>query len=110
MPSNRAARLVARHPLGGPYVRLTFEHPEVARAARAGQFVMIKAGLSAEPPLRRPFSILSIDPAGATFDHCAAISDRRSARRTVRRSDTGGPPRAPIKRGSATPGAGEEDA
>jgi dihydroorotate dehydrogenase electron transfer subunit len=68
MPVNRAARLVARQPLGGPYVRLTFEHPEAALGARAGQFVMIKAGLSAEPPLRRPFSILGTDAAAGTFD------------------------------------------
>ena len=64
---NRAAALVRREVLDGPYVLLTFEHPEVARRARAGQFVMIKAGTSAEPPLRRPFSILSVDPSAGTF-------------------------------------------
>jgi len=67
MPANRDIPLVSRDPLGGAYVRLTFRHPEVAREARAGQFVMIKAGTSAEPPLRRPFSILSVDPAAQTF-------------------------------------------
>jgi dihydroorotate dehydrogenase electron transfer subunit len=46
---------------------LTFRHPEIARDARAGQFVMIKAGTSAEPPLRRPFSIMSTDPDAETF-------------------------------------------
>src|SRR5438045_8596332 len=64
---NRAAALVRRQVLDGPYVLLTFDHPEVARRARAGQFVMIKAGTSAEPPLRRPFSILSVDAARGTF-------------------------------------------
>src|SRR2546423_13174610 len=64
---NRAAALVRRQVLDGPYVLLTFDHPEVARRARAGQFVMIKAGTSAEPPLRRPFSILTVDPAAGTF-------------------------------------------
>jgi dihydroorotate dehydrogenase electron transfer subunit len=58
---------MAREPLGGAYVRLTFAHPEVAREARAGQFVMIKAGTRPEPPLRRPFSILTTDPARETF-------------------------------------------
>ena len=67
MPANRQAPLVARENLGGPYVLLTFRHPETARETRAGQFVMIKAGLSAEPPLRRPFSILSLDPGRETF-------------------------------------------
>jgi dihydroorotate dehydrogenase electron transfer subunit len=48
-------------------VILTVRHAEVARAARARQFVMIKSGTSAEPPLRRPFSILTVDPAAETF-------------------------------------------
>lgn len=67
MPLNRDAPLVSRQSLGGPYVLLTFQHPEVAREARAGQYVMIKAGTSAELPLRRPFSILAVDPAADTF-------------------------------------------
>jgi dihydroorotate dehydrogenase electron transfer subunit len=66
-PINEDAVLVSRQPLDGPYLLLTVRHAEVARAARAGQFVMIKAGTSAEPPLRRPFSILTVDPAAETF-------------------------------------------
>jgi dihydroorotate dehydrogenase electron transfer subunit len=67
MPVNRDAPLVTRRHLEGAYFLLTFEHPEVAREARAGQFVMIKAGVSADPPLRRPFSILSTQPEQRTF-------------------------------------------
>jgi dihydroorotate dehydrogenase electron transfer subunit len=67
MPANRHATLVAREPLDGAYFILTFRHPEIAASARAGQFVMIKAGVSVEPPLRRPFSILSLDPREETF-------------------------------------------
>jgi dihydroorotate dehydrogenase electron transfer subunit len=67
MPANRDTALVAREPLEGSYVLLTFHHPEVAREARAGQFVMIKAGTASEPPLRRPFSVLSVDPERETF-------------------------------------------
>jgi len=67
MPVDREAALVSRQPLDGAYALLTLRHPEVAREARAGQFVMIKAGLSAEPPLRRPFSILTVDDAAGTF-------------------------------------------
>ena len=67
MAVNRIVPLVAREALGDPYALLTFRHRETAREGRAGQFVMIKAGLSAEPPLRRPFSILSTDPAAETF-------------------------------------------
>ncbi len=67
-PVNREATLVRRRRLEGPYFRLTFHHPEVARHALPGQYVMIKAGTAADMPLRRPFSILSVDPAGDTFD------------------------------------------
>jgi dihydroorotate dehydrogenase electron transfer subunit len=67
MPSNRVAPLLAREALGGDYFLLSFRHAETAREARAGQFVMVKAGLSAEPPLRRPFSILRVDPEADSF-------------------------------------------
>ncbi len=67
MPANRLAPLVSRESLGGSFFLLTFAHPETAHQARPGQFVMIKAGASAEPPQRRPFSILSADPASSTF-------------------------------------------
>lgn len=66
-PVNHDAPVVSRRTLDGPYVLLSVRHPEVAHAARAGQFVMIKAGTSAEPPLRRPFSVLTVDPAAGTF-------------------------------------------
>jgi dihydroorotate dehydrogenase electron transfer subunit len=67
MPANHDVPLVSRQPLGGAYVLLTFRHAEVAQQARAGQFVMIKAGVSAAPPLRRPFSIMAVDRAEDTF-------------------------------------------
>lgn len=62
MARNRDIPLVRREALDGAYVLLTFRHPEIAHEAAAGQFVMIKAGISAEPPLRRPFSIMSVAP------------------------------------------------
>ncbi len=67
MAQNLDVPLVERIPLDGPYTTLTFRHPVVAKEARAGQFVMIKAGLSADPPLRRPFSILATDAEAGTF-------------------------------------------
>jgi dihydroorotate dehydrogenase electron transfer subunit len=67
MPVNEPAPLLAREPLAGAYALLTFRHAETAKAARAGQFVMIKAGTSPEPPLRRPFSVMSVDRARQTF-------------------------------------------
>jgi dihydroorotate dehydrogenase electron transfer subunit len=67
MPVNRDVPLVRHESLGDPYVLLTFRHREIARDARPGQFVMIKAGTSAEPPLRRPFSVLKTDATEETF-------------------------------------------
>jgi dihydroorotate dehydrogenase electron transfer subunit len=67
MARNRDAALVGREPLEGNYVLLTFRHPETAAEGRAGQFVMIKAGTCAEPLLRRPFSIMDVDPQRGTF-------------------------------------------
>lgn len=64
---NREVPLITRESLDGPYVVLSFLHPEIASSARAGQFVMIKAGASADPPLRRPFSVLRVDAASGTF-------------------------------------------
>jgi dihydroorotate dehydrogenase electron transfer subunit len=48
-------------------VLLTFRHPEVAAGARAGQFVMIKANTVSDPILRRPFSVMRVDPGEGTF-------------------------------------------
>jgi dihydroorotate dehydrogenase electron transfer subunit len=68
MPAaDRDAILVARQTLSDSYFLLTFRHPEVAHNARAGQFVMVKAGSVAELPLRRPFSIMDVDPQRETF-------------------------------------------
>jgi dihydroorotate dehydrogenase electron transfer subunit len=67
MPANRDAPLLARVPLEGPYTLLTFRHPEVATEARAGQYVMIKPGTSADLPLRRPFSVMAVDAREETF-------------------------------------------
>jgi dihydroorotate dehydrogenase electron transfer subunit len=67
MARNRDVALVGKEPLEGAYLLLTFHHPEVAREGRAGQFVMIKAGTSPEPLLRRPFSLMDVDAERETF-------------------------------------------
>ncbi len=56
-----------RERVGDVFTLLTFRHPEIALGAQAGQFVMIKAGSAPEPPLRRPFSISSVEPEQETF-------------------------------------------
>lgn len=67
MPRNRDAPLIARRHLDGAYFLLTFRHAEVAREAQPGQFVMIKAGTTADLPLRRPFSVMAVDAASESF-------------------------------------------
>jgi dihydroorotate dehydrogenase electron transfer subunit len=67
MPANLDVPLVSREALPGPYALLTFEHAVIAREARAGQFVMIKAAVATEPMLRRPFSIMATDAERGTF-------------------------------------------
>jgi dihydroorotate dehydrogenase electron transfer subunit len=67
MATTRDAPLVGRQTLPDAYALLTFRHPEVSREARAGQFVMLKAGRSPDLPLRRPFSVMATDPVGETF-------------------------------------------
>jgi dihydroorotate dehydrogenase electron transfer subunit len=66
-PVNRDVPLVGRQALEGPYVLLTFRHPEVAAGTRAGQFVMIKANTVSDPILRRPFSVMRVDSRESSF-------------------------------------------
>jgi dihydroorotate dehydrogenase electron transfer subunit len=67
MAATRDAPLVLRRILPEGYALLTFRHSEVSLEARAGQFVMLKAGVSPDLPLRRPFSIMAVEPAEGTF-------------------------------------------
>ena len=59
-PPTAIAPLVDREALGGAYFLLTFRHPETAREARPGQFVMIKAGALRRAPAAPPL----LDPVG----------------------------------------------
>jgi len=58
--------VIANHQLSPDYNVLVLRAPEIARAAAPGQFVMVKAGRSHDPLLRRPFSVFEIfrDDAG----------------------------------------------
>jgi dihydroorotate dehydrogenase electron transfer subunit len=51
------ATIIRYEQLTDTNVRLTLHTEEIARAAKPGQFVMIRAGRSKDPLLRRPFSI-----------------------------------------------------
>ena len=60
MPVDVAAEVIANRPLAADYNVLTLRAPEIARASAPGQFVMVKAGLTQDPLLRRPFSVFEI--------------------------------------------------
>ena len=69
MPVDLDATVIANRRLSADYNVLSLAAPEIAAAARPGQFVMIKTSRGAldnAPLLRRPFSIFEIlrDPSG----------------------------------------------
>lgn len=60
MPADICARVIANTRLSSDYNVLALAAPEIAAAARPGQFVMVKAATSHDPLLRRPFSVFEI--------------------------------------------------
>jgi dihydroorotate dehydrogenase electron transfer subunit len=60
MPIDVAATVIANHALSDDYNVLALDAPAIAAAAAPGQFVMVKAGRSCDPLLRRPFSVFEI--------------------------------------------------
>ena len=60
MPLDVAAEVVANTRLSSDYNIIELDAGEVARAARPGQFVMVKPQPGLDPLLRRPFSIFEI--------------------------------------------------
>ena len=60
MPIDVAADVIANRPLSADYNVLALAAPAIAAASAPGQFVMIKAGGSNDPLLRRPFSVFEI--------------------------------------------------
>ncbi|MCQ2377773.1 MAG: dihydroorotate dehydrogenase electron transfer subunit [Victivallaceae bacterium] len=53
--------------LRGDYFRVVFSAPEIAAAARAGQFVHVRIDERRDHVLRRPFSIHDADPAAGSI-------------------------------------------
>lgn len=65
MPQYQEKTIVSRvERLSGDNMRLTLKAPDIAAAARPGQFVMIRAAAGHDPLLRRPFSIHQTDASG----------------------------------------------
>lgn len=59
-PLDAPARVLANTRLSGDYNVLAFEAPELAAAARPGQFVMVRTSDGTDPLLRRPFSVFEV--------------------------------------------------
>ena len=82
MPVDIDATVIANRRLSADYNVLALAAPEIAAAARPGQFVMIKTsggGLDSAPLLRRPFSIIEILRDERTVD--AALRDEQQGPR-----------------------------
>ena len=80
MPVDIDAAVIANRRLSADYNVLSLAAPEIAAAARPGQFVMIKASggiLSGAPLLRRPFSIFEILVDGDTAPIGISIFNKR---------------------------------
>jgi dihydroorotate dehydrogenase electron transfer subunit len=60
MPADISAEVIANTRLSGDYNVLALAAPEIAAAARPGQFVMVKAATGHDPLLRRPFSVFEV--------------------------------------------------
>jgi len=60
MPIDVAARVLANRRLSDDYNVLALDAPDIAAAARPGQFVMLKPGIGHDPLLRRPFSVFEV--------------------------------------------------
>jgi dihydroorotate dehydrogenase electron transfer subunit len=105
---NRETPLVAHETLSGAYAVLSFRHPEVAASAHAGQFVMIKAGRSADPPLRRPYSVMATDPVAGTFSLFVKAVGPGSAALVALHPGDVAQCLGPLGRGFATPAADVE--
>ncbi len=70
---DRPARLVSRKKIRPTIYCDTFHLPAIARRAKPGQFVQIRAGSGFEPFFRRPMSIFAADSEGGTIDILYAV-------------------------------------
>ena len=77
MPVDIDATVIANRRLSADYNVLSLAAPEIAAAARPGQFVMIKTSGGLDPLLRRPFSIFEILRDGSGRPSGVSIFNKR---------------------------------
>lgn len=83
MPIDVDAVVVANTRLSDDYNVLALEAPALARAARPGQFVMVKAHGGSDPLLRRPFSIFQMRRTNAGTLSGLTLLNKRVGRGTA---------------------------
>jgi dihydroorotate dehydrogenase electron transfer subunit len=70
------ARVMSNTRLSPDYNVITLAAPEIAEATQPGQFVMVKAARSADPLLRRPFSVFEVLRSNGRVDGLSLLSKR----------------------------------
>ncbi|MCX6345437.1 MAG: dihydroorotate dehydrogenase electron transfer subunit [Armatimonadetes bacterium] len=60
-------KIIEQNEVAPDYIRTVLECPEIAREARAGQFVNVQVTRASDPLLRRPFSIHEVTPESGRF-------------------------------------------
>jgi dihydroorotate dehydrogenase electron transfer subunit len=70
------ARVIANTRLSADYNVIALAAPEIAQATQPGQFVMVKSALSADPLLRRPFSVFEVLRSNGRVDGLTLLSKR----------------------------------
>ncbi|MDR3561068.1 MAG: dihydroorotate dehydrogenase electron transfer subunit [Negativicutes bacterium] len=80
MPKTVEQALVLDHKTIGPLVQqMTLKAPDIARAAKPGQFVHVRVGGGHDPLLRRPLSIAAADADNGTISLIYRIVGRGTA-------------------------------
>ena len=89
------ARIIYQERISGQIFRLRLHSPEIAGAARCGQFVMIRVREGTDPLLRRPFSFSRIYPEEGDFEILYRVVGPRHVAHVAACAGIGGKPYRP---------------
>ena len=103
-PVHRDAEIVRIRESPKGYIDLELREEAIARSARPGQFVMIRAWPEGGPILARPFDIVTADPAAGTFRLCIKVEGRGTALIASRKAGDTAVVTGPLGRAAAEPG------
>ena len=103
MPFDLQARVLRHEPENPDHFLLTLEAPAIARAARPGQFVMLRVGDGFDPLLRRPMSIFRVPPGGRSIEILYKVVGTGTARLARRPAGAALATLGPLGNGFALP-------